>query len=325
MPSSKKSELNSGVTGQLFIGEKIHLFAEKKKFQSFKDNAVTEKKKEHKWAVCTTINKPSLAIIGVSKLEGWSIVVVGDIGTPRFPQMNANFIYLDPAAQKLMETSYPELLSLLPWRHFGRKNLGYLYAILHGANAVWDFDDDNILKEGIAPDVPSEHVYLANQQSGCPVAFNPYPLMGAPLADVNAWPRGFPLNLIQEHCNVSLEKMSSSSTIAVFQSLADHEPDVDGIFRLTRSTPFNFNPLVQNTIAIPNGVMAPYNAQAALVLNPALWSLLLPVTVRSQIKLPSYCCCLIIILLNPIVVGAWPGQRYLAFIHGTAAFVGYWI
>jgi len=33
----------------------------------------------------------------------------------------------------------------LPWNQFGRKNVGHLYAILHGATTVWDFDDDNEL------------------------------------------------------------------------------------------------------------------------------------------------------------------------------------
>jgi hypothetical protein len=27
------------------------------------------------------------------------------------------------------------LVQLIPWKHFGRKNVGFLYAILHGAKA----------------------------------------------------------------------------------------------------------------------------------------------------------------------------------------------
>ncbi len=37
-------------------------------------------------------------------------------------------------------------VNALPWRSFGRKNVGYLYAIARGAKVIWDFDDDNILK-----------------------------------------------------------------------------------------------------------------------------------------------------------------------------------
>jgi hypothetical protein len=72
------------------------------------------------------------------------------------------------------------------------------------------------------------------------------------------------------------------ASIAVVQSLANHEPDVDGIFRLTRTIPFDFERTSQHTLVISHGTLAPYNAQATLVLKPALWSLLLPVTVGGK-------------------------------------------
>ncbi len=34
----------------------------------------------------------------------------------------------------------------LPWKNSARKNLGYLYAISHGANVIWDFDENVMLK-----------------------------------------------------------------------------------------------------------------------------------------------------------------------------------
>ena len=34
----------------------------------------------------------------------------------------------------------------LPWNSFGRKNVGYLFAIARGAQIIFDFDDDNFLK-----------------------------------------------------------------------------------------------------------------------------------------------------------------------------------
>ena len=39
-----------------------------------------------------------------------------------------------------------EFVDALPWNSFGRKNVGYLFAIAHGAKVIWDFDDDNFLK-----------------------------------------------------------------------------------------------------------------------------------------------------------------------------------
>jgi hypothetical protein len=42
---------------------------------------------------------------------------------------------------------------LLRWNHFGRKNLGFLYALQHGARWVYDTDDDNEL-QSMAQGIP---------------------------------------------------------------------------------------------------------------------------------------------------------------------------
>jgi hypothetical protein len=76
-------------------------------------------------------------------------------------------------------------------------NAGYLYAILHGAKVIWDFDDDNILLEkqlsftivpGSNPSAKSENTSTlfsgaleAVGYEGLGVlSFNPYPLMACP-------------------------------------------------------------------------------------------------------------------------------------------------
>jgi len=48
-----------------------------------------------------------------------------------------------------------DFIDSLPWNSFGRKNVGYLFAIARGAKVIWDFDDDNFLKfwiDGASPD-----------------------------------------------------------------------------------------------------------------------------------------------------------------------------
>ena len=48
-----------------------------------------------------------------------------------------------------------DFINDMPWHSFGRKNIGYLYAIANAAQVIWDFDDDNILKfwlKGATPD-----------------------------------------------------------------------------------------------------------------------------------------------------------------------------
>jgi hypothetical protein len=117
------------------------------------------------------------------------LICADDIEAP-----SKNFIFLTAAMQKDMSSDFP-LIKVLPWNHFGRKNVGYLYAILHGATTIWDFDDDNILltNDNIFEMFPvvkgvngsslpdSVTVREAIGYSGLSqLSFNPYPLMGCP-------------------------------------------------------------------------------------------------------------------------------------------------
>jgi hypothetical protein len=51
-----------------------------------------------------------------------------------------NCIYLDVSSQKKL---FPKLSELLPYNHYCRKNLGYLYAIKKGYKIIYETDDDN--------------------------------------------------------------------------------------------------------------------------------------------------------------------------------------
>ena len=83
--------------------------------------------------------------------------------------------------------------------------------------------------------------------------YNPYPSLGAP--EKICWPRGFPIDLIQKSWNLELTKEvplndAANGKIGILQSLADFQPDVDALFRLTRKTPFIFQ---RPPIRKPNG------------------------------------------------------------------------
>jgi len=295
----------SGVTGDLFSGAQTRAFKGNLSFQESGGTASKDKAhrlspphdegmKNLKWAVCTTIHSPTQAILDFVDSEKWAIVIVGDRGMAPFRAVGLNTFFLDVADQESLAMSFPELFALLPWKHFGRKNLGYLFAILHGAEQIWDFDDDNFLKEGTWPAFPDQsqegHYRMVpggDNDDGSPcLAFNPLPLMGGDDDPTPMWPRGFPLNLVRHPCNHTLAPVEDMSTVAVLQSLADHEPDVDGIYRLTRNTPMTFHSSSVQTkaLVIPHGILSPYNAQATLVAQPAFWSLLLPVSVHGRVS-----------------------------------------
>ena len=103
-----------------------------------------------------------------------------------------------------MAKTFP-LVDVLPWNHFGRKNIGYIYAIHHGAQIIWDFDDDNILltkhhmfelspgassiqkkiESNSTIQIPLANPLFAvleaiNYSKKKMLSFNPYPLMDCP-------------------------------------------------------------------------------------------------------------------------------------------------
>lgn len=137
-------------------------------------------------------------------------------------------------------------------------------------------DDDNALihpEEGVPhADVSSIEDNVLSRFSGHPssTVHNPYGCFGAPGV---SWPRGYPLRAIQDdsphhsgYCDVD---GISGSRIGVVQALANHDPDVDAIYRLTHppgALPFSFNPGAPGTPestlrGVPADKMTPYNAQ----------------------------------------------------------------
>lgn len=401
----------TATSGRLFRGDRIRSYDvsllqhadERNTKQSNKHSAGID---EHvgdlfcnHWSVVTTIFEPSEAVKRQAQLHDWCLVIVGDKKGPKeYPipaPMHAhnvnhtdNVVYLTVEQQIELEAHLP-LLSNLPWNHFGRKNVGYLYAILHGASVVWDFDDDNELlrsdgklevpgmESSVVPIVRRLHAYqltpedewkieahvsksirrrklsvgdvaAENEQlertrlqkslavtgvrrqlkeyvldsktfpdickarevgvkgAGWPkeyAVFNPYPIMGAPTTP--SWPRGLPLELIKkvEYNSTLADVHVPIERVGVVQALANGDPDVDAIYRLTQPLPFSFpqhtpdsrniRPLnakkpsegeVILPLLVPVHTYAPYNAQATLHMYPALWSLLLPVTIHGRVS-----------------------------------------
>ena len=125
-----------------------------------------------KWSVVTTIFHPTEAIVKQATLPGWCLVVVADLKTPvdfhstlfgeigdnrtalghnssdnvseMLPNLESTVVTLSSDEQKELAERIP-YIAALPWNSFARKNVGYLYAILLGAEYLWDFDDDNVL------------------------------------------------------------------------------------------------------------------------------------------------------------------------------------
>jgi hypothetical protein len=135
---TKPSKTISGVSGTLFHGNKLRSFTGSciatsmpPARQQASRSPAAAGVRGSKWAACTTIFEPSLAIVCAVALRGWSVVIVGDRGGAAFNLTALNLVFLDVAAQQQLTADYAGFIDLLPWKHFGRKNVGYLYAIAH--------------------------------------------------------------------------------------------------------------------------------------------------------------------------------------------------
>lgn len=262
------------------------------------------------WVVITTIFPPTRLVQQLAELPGWCTVVVGDRRAPtaeaymaaieRPASGGGRVVYLSAAEQERL--GY-RVLGLLKWNHFGRKNVGFVYAIAHGARLVYDTDDDNELLDPGALSAwaralrsPSTRVHAWR---ACAPVLNPYPHFGSARERDGwaqfAWPRGFPLESIRD-CGTMLERPSDApadtapmSAIGVVQSLANHDPDVDAIYRLRHHLPVGFerrHPAGHpaGAVALGNATVAPFNAQATLWSHSALWGLLLPISVHGRVS-----------------------------------------
>ncbi|CAE7333569.1 STL1 [Symbiodinium pilosum] len=238
--------------------------------------ALRDEKQCDRWIVVTSIFQPSPATrkLGEMTKQGWCYVVVADKNGPKDYDDVEGVIYLTVERQRALHF---HIMDHLPWRHFGRKNVGFLYAIAHGAKIIYDTDDDNRLKEARIPilgldeaDGPEINVSrpdvgdVGHGLTSHPGLLNPYPSFRPTCGHI--WPRGFPLDFVQspQTYNRSLVPAQLSRPPAIQQFLADEDPDVDAIFRLTFFTP--------------------YNAQCTVHLYEAFWGLLLPVTVHGRVS-----------------------------------------
>ncbi len=217
-----------------------------------------------KWIVVTTINYPTVALQQLSHLKGWHLVVVADKKTP----LDWTLEGCDFLSVERQKTLGYRILQYLPWNHYSRKNIGYIWAVAHGARIIYDTDDDNILYNSIPYLSSNEEMSVCTTNNRF---FNAYAHFGQP----TVWPRGFPLQEVQKPPSYSTEHLRASPCIQ--QMLVDNDPDVDAIFRLTRALPISFQPN-SPPICLPQGTFCPFNSQSTIFHSEAFWGLVIPIT-----------------------------------------------
>jgi hypothetical protein len=203
-----------------------------------------------KCVVITTIHPPSTTVRRLARRQDWRVIVAGDRKTP--PDWSwPGVLYLSPEAQ---QAAGWETARLLPWDHYARKMVGYLAAMRQGAEVIADLDDDNFPYPSW--DFPPFAGRFETLRPGRRFV-NIYSLFSRK----TIWPRGLPLDWIlrPESRAARDELVAIHGQIGIWQGLADGDPDVDALYRLTRNRPCRFRR--EAPVVLPPGTFSPVNSQ----------------------------------------------------------------
>lgn len=205
--------------------------------------------------VITSIFPPTPAVASfAAAAEFDSVLVVGDRKSPaQYPLAGVRFLPLDE-----QERLPWRIVATLPRDHYARKMVGYLEAAAAGADILFDTDDDNRLVAGRRGDIWRADCRLEiGPAAAAPRFVNVYRHFTARFI----WPRGLPLECIVASAAQPLTAAPSAAppAIGVWQGLADGDPDVDAVYRLTCNQACTFDDAPP--VALAPGVVCPFNSQ----------------------------------------------------------------
>lgn len=223
-----------------------------------------------RFLIVTSIAEPTAAVRAYAAMPGWRVVLVGDRkGPARVDDPRITFLGIEE--QKSLGFAYAQHC---PENHYARKNLGYLYAIAQGARVIAETDDDNLPLPGWGEGLDFSPGAVRTVTGGR--FFNAY----RAFTDEPVWPRGFPLREITRAGGAAVDAALEPAEVAVWQELADEDPDVDAIYRLTRGGRIAFRR--DTRLVLGPGVYCPFNSQNTFWRREAFAALFLPgrVTMR---------------------------------------------
>jgi len=213
--------------------------------------------------VITSIFPPTPAVRAFSRRNDNTVVVVGDDKTPA-DWCCENVAFLPIARHQDVGG---HLNDILPHNHYCRKMIGYLYSMREGAQSIIDTDDDNIPKENWRfPAMQGPFACLPPDRG----FVNIYQLY----TRHKIWPRGLPLRLVSRQFDLARELSPRACTVGIWQGLADEDPDVDAVYRLTSDVACLFEE--REPVVLGEGTISPFNTQNTLVRKELFPLLYLP-------------------------------------------------
>lgn len=218
-----------------------------------------------KFIVITSIFNPTKAVVDFAAKQDYTLVVAGDKKSPADWKCD-NVVYLDVDAQIALGT---QTSLQLPFNHYCRKLIGYLYAMQNGAEVIIDTDDDNLPYDGWDFPVFSGAFDTSATDKGFINIYKNF-------SDQHIWPRGLPLNKILDGTATlhDADLTKKENKIGVWQGLADGDPDVDAIYRLVSNVECTFKK--RAPIVLDKGTLCPYNSQNTATIKEFFPLLYLP-------------------------------------------------
>lgn len=203
--------------------------------------------------VVTSIQAPNAIMRNLARAAvavGAPFVVIGDRKSPaNYDLPGADFLSLSAQHERFGRFSHA-----LPEGHYARKNLGYLAALATGAAWIVETDDDNDPLPGFMEAPPTKmHVRVATEERPWINAYRYFS------PSIPVWPRGLPLELLGDLDAVPPPTREDVETPVIVQGLADDNPDVDAVYRLTRPLPVRFGG--DRPLALDAGQWCPFNSQ----------------------------------------------------------------
>ncbi|OVA15141.1 Protein of unknown function DUF288 [Macleaya cordata] len=263
--------------------------------------------RSEKWIIVSVSTQPTDSLRNLVKIKGWQVLAIGTSKTPSdWNLKGAIFLSLEQQANLGFR-----IVDHLPYDSYVRKNVGYLFAIQHGAKKIFDADDRGDVIDGdlgkhfdvelIGEGARQQTILQYSHENPNRTVVNPYIHFG----QRSVWPRGLPLENVGElgHEEFYTELFGGKQFIQ--QGISNGLPDVDSVFYLTRKSgleafDIRFDENAPK-VALPQGMMVPTNSFNTIFHSSAFWALMLPVSVST--------------MASDVLRGYW-GQRLLWEIGG---------
>lgn len=205
-------------------------------------------------------------LIHLAEICSAQLVIIGDKKTPVWDKRTLpEFVHFFSVEDQLEK--WPNLANLLPFNHYARKNLAYLWAIENNVSVILDTDDDNSSEVNVFDIVPRKYRVISESIEWV----NVYSYFGKK----EIWPRGLPLDEARKELSVD-RIVQGELEWHCFQSIVDGDPDLDAIGRLLY--PENHHFLDTDPLLLTGDNFCPTNSQATLWKQPLFPLLYLPVT-----------------------------------------------